>query len=184
MKAAIYLRTNRHDKSHVAISLDKQETHTRELASKHGLTVAFEHVYSDIDYPGDAPPSSWVFDDDDRVTTRPALSAMLTAIEDGAVQFVIVRKMERLGTASSILEGLRDCFLQHQVKIIATPENTGNSEDPIENFAIKILHPCIQYDTREEQERKTRLRARKIEEIERLKDKITRLEAEVAELQS
>ncbi len=181
MKAAIYIRTWRHDKGHHAFSLQRQEEQARELAGKHGLTIADEHVFSDIDHPGDAPPACWVFEDDER-QTRPALAALINAIENGRVKRVIVRKMERLGTAADTLTGLGELFRQHGVQIVATPETVSFNDDPTEAFAVSILAPCIRYDTDEELERKQRQKTKKIEEIQRLQDKIARLEAEIAEL--
>jgi len=181
MKAAIYIRTWRHDKGHHTFSLQRQEEQARELAGKHGLTIADAHVFSDIDYPGDAPPACWVFENDER-QTRPALAALVSAVENGSVKRVIVRKMERLGTSADTLTGLAELFRQHGVLIVATPETVSFNEDPTEAFAISILTPCIRYDTDEERERKLRLKAKKIEEIQRLHDKICRLESEIAEL--
>jgi len=137
--------------------------------------------FSDIDYPGDAPPACWVSEDDSR-QTRPALSALVQAVEEGLVKHVIVRKMERFGTAADTLNGLCTLFTRGGVLIVATPENVSFSEDPAEAFAISILRPCIRYDTDEERERKVRLKARNIEEIQRLQEKIARLETEIAEL--
>ncbi len=181
MKAAIYMRTWKHDKGHHAYSLRHQEEQARELASRHGLTVAYEHVFSDIDHPGDTLPACWVFEDDPR-PTRPALAALVNAVEAGQVKRVIVRKMERLGSAADTLTGLRDLFTRHEVLIVATPDNISFSDDPTEAFAISILRPCIRYDTEEERGRKLRQKARNIEEIQRLQDKIARLEADIAEL--
>ena len=174
------MRTWRHDKGHRAYSLQRQEQDARELAAKHGLTIAFEHVFSDLDHPGDAPPACWTFDD--HRESRPALAALITAVEDGLVKRVIVRKMERLATAADTLAGLLELFRRHQVLVVARPENVSFDDDPAEAFAISILRPCIRYDTDEESERKARLKARKIEEIQRLQDKIHRLEADIAEL--
>ena len=181
MQAAIYIRTSRQDKAHQAYTVQKQERHTRDLAFKHGLTVTFDHIFSDMDYTGDTPPACWVPSDHAGIT-RPALTALIHAIEQEQVQFVIVRKMDRLGTASDVLTNLLECFRYHHVSIVATPETGSMADDPSEAFAISILSPCIRYDTDAERERKSRLRMRKCEEIERLKDKIARLEAEIAEL--
>jgi len=181
MKAAIYMRTWRHDKGHHAFSLQRQEEQARDLARKHGLTIADQHVFSDIDYPGDTPPACWVFENDAR-QTRPALAALISAVENGIVKRVIVRKMERLGTAADTLSGLAELFRHNEVLIIATPETVSFNDDPTEAFAVSILRPCIRYDTDEESERKQRLKTKKIEESQRLQDKIGRLEAEIAEL--
>lgn len=181
MKAAIYIRTWKHDKGHHAFSLRSQEQQGRELAAKHGMTISNAHIFSDIDYPGDVPPSCWVFEDDER-DTRPALAALIHAIESDAIKRVIVRKMERFGTAADTLNGLAELFRQHDVLIIATPETVSFSDDPTEAFAVSMLKPYIRYDTDEERERKKVLKAKKVEEIQRLQDKIARLEAEIAEL--
>lgn len=182
MKAAIYIRTSKQDKAHNAYNLKKQEEHTRQLATRHGLRVAYEHVFCDLNYPGDAPPGCWSYYDDERVT-RPALSALIHAIEHDRIRYILVRRMDRLGTASDILTNLLHFFSQQQVEILATPESDDAADDPSETFAISILAPVIRYDTEEEQERKNKLRTRKVEEIERLKAKIIRLESEIKELE-
>ncbi len=183
MKAAIYMRTCKQDKAHHAYNLQKQEQHTRELARRHGLRVAFEHVFCDLDYAGDTPPDCWTQYDYQGIT-RPALSALIQAIDQGEIRYVIVRRMDRLATASETLTNLLLFFTQQQVQILATPETQNSTDDPAESFAVSILSPVIRYDTDEEQERKAKLRARKIEAIERLKDKIIRLEAEIKDLET
>ncbi len=180
MKACIYARTSRHDKGHHRFSIERQVEDARALAAKHGLTVADKHIFTDVDYEGDAPPSCWLFADDE--PARPALASLITAVEEGVVQRVIVRKMERLGTTSEILMGLLGLFKERDVHIIATPERVSLDEDPTEAFAVSVLQPCIQYDTDDERQRKARLKQKKIEEIDRLKSKIARLESEISEL--
>ncbi len=180
MKACIYARTSRHDKGHHRFSIERQVEDARVLAAKHGLTVAYEHVFTDVDYEGDTLPTSWIFSDGQ--TGRPALAALVEAVEEGLVERVIVRKMERLGTASEVLSGLLDLFKQYNIHIVATPETVSLDDDPTEAFAVSVLKPCIQYDTDDERERKARLKQKKIDEIDRLKFKIARLEAEIAEM--
>lgn len=181
MKAAIYIRTSQHDKAHHAYSLAKQETHTRELAVRHGLRVAFEHVFCDVNHAGDVPPACWASFDYTGFT-RPALTALIQAIEEQEIRYLIVRRMDRLGTSSDILTNLLHFLSAQGVQILATPESGDFANDPTEAFATSILAPIIRYDTEEEQERKNKLKARKIEEIERMKDKISRLEAEIKEI--
>jgi DNA invertase Pin-like site-specific DNA recombinase len=184
MKAAIYMRTSKKDKAHNAFTIARQEEHTRDLASKHGLQVAYEHVFSDLDYPGDAPPACWANSYYDGIT-RPALEALIHAVEnDPEIHYLIVRRMDRLGTSSEILTNLLHFLSQHEINIVATPENQDADLDPVESFAIDILKPILRYDTQEEVERKNKLRQRKVEEIERLKDKVHRLEAEIRELET
>jgi DNA invertase Pin-like site-specific DNA recombinase len=183
MQAAIYIRTCKQDKAHQAYNLAKQEQHTRELATRHGLRVAFEHVFCDLDYTGDAPPDCWARFDYDGIT-RPALTALIHAIEEGSIRYLIVRRMDRLGTTSEILTNLFHFFSQYGVQILTASEPGNTAHDPTEAFAVSILRSIICYDTEEERERKQKLRSRKIEEIERLRDKIRRLEAEIKELEA
>ncbi len=178
MKACIYARSSRRDKSHRAVSIERQVEDARALAHKHGLTVAYEHVFTDVDCEGHEPPSCWA---GDQTAGRAALAALVAAVEDGEVQRVIVRRMDRLGTDHGTLSALVSLFDAHDVNIVAEPE-PDLDENPAEQFAISVLRMRIQYDTDSERDRNSKIRARKIEEIERLRDKINRLEAEVAEL--
>ena len=180
MKACIYARTSRDAKGHHGFSIERQEEVARALAAKHGLTVAYEHVFTDTDYAGEVPPSCWAYGEEQE--GRPALSALITAIEEGLVKRVIVRRMDRLGTTSEVLSGLLALFTRHDVYVVATPETAALSEDPTEAFAISVLRPRIQYDTDDERSLKTQQKRKKVEEINRLKFKIARLEAEIAEL--
>ena len=180
MKACIYARTGRSDKGHRGFTIEKQKEHALQLAAKHGLTVEYGHIFTDSNYPGDTLPSCWTYSDEQE--GRPALSSMIIAIEEFGIKRVIVRRMERLGSSSEVLTALLEFFSIHDVYIIATPESSSAEVDPVEAFAAGILHPRIQYDTDSERERRTALKQKKVEEISRLKAKISRLEAEIAEL--
>ncbi len=155
-----------------------QTEETRALAHKHGLTVAYEHVFTDVDYEGHLPPVCWAADGE---PGRPALAAMITAIEAGEVGRVIVHSIDRLGTDYQTLQALHELFRAHRIRIIFEPDR-AMADNPTEAFAASILKPVIQYDTEVEEARKAKLRGRKLEELERLRQKIARLEAEVAEL--
>lgn len=180
MNACIYARTSRFDKGHQRFTIKRQEEAARALASKHGLRVAYEHLFTDIDFTGDTPPSCWVYSDEQ--AGRPALAALINAVENDQVKHVIVRKMERLGSTSEILTGLLQLFTEYDVYIIATPESVSLDDDPSEAFAVSILGPRIKYDTDSELERKAILKKKKVERITRLKSQIARLEAEIADL--
>ncbi len=180
MNACIYARTSRHDKGHHRFTIKRQEDDARALAAKHGLTVTYEHLFTDIDFGGDVPPSCWIYSDEQ--IGRPALASLIAAIENDQIKRVIVRKMERLGSTSEVLIGLLELFIQHDVYIVATPEAVSLDDDPSEAFAVSILRPRIQYDTDTERKRKTTLKKKKIEEISRLQSKIERLESEISEL--
>jgi DNA invertase Pin-like site-specific DNA recombinase len=178
--ACIYARTSSYDKGHQRFTIAHQEEETRVLAAKHGLTVAYEHVFTDIDYSGDILPSCWRYSDDQR--GRPALASLITAVKNNQIKYIIVRKMERLGSTSEVLLGLLNLFTEHDVYIVATPETISLDDDPSEAFAVSILGPRIKYDTDSERKRKTALKKKKADEIFRLQSKIARLESEIAEL--
>ena len=180
MKTCIYARTSCHDKVHHRFTIAHQEEEARALAAKHGLTIAYEYVFTDIDYSGDVLPSCWIYSDEQE--GRPALASLITAVENNQIKRIIVRKMERLGSTSEVLIGLLELFTKHNVYIVATPETISLDEDPSEAFAVSILGPRIQYDTDSERERKATLKNKKADEIFRLQSKIARLESEIAEL--
>jgi DNA invertase Pin-like site-specific DNA recombinase len=179
MKACIYARTCRSDKSHKQMSLDNQVELCRQLAREHNLTVEHRHVFTDIDLDGALPPSCWAREDE---PTRPALAALIVAVEDGEVSRVIVSRVERLSTSSEILNGLLGLCEHYDVNVVALPEQTVNSDDPAEQFAASLFLSRLQLDTETQREAKQQLKAKKREEIERLQQKITRLEAEISEL--
>ncbi len=177
-RACLYARTSSTDKRHRAVSLDHQVEETRALAHKHGLTVAYEHVFTDIDYEGHLPPTCWA---PDGAAGRPALAALITAVENGQVGRVIVHSIDRLGTDYQTLQALLELFQARGIRIILEPDR-AMVDNPAETFATQVLRQVIRVDTEAEQVHKAKLRARKLEELERLRQKIARLEAEVAEL--
>ncbi len=181
MRACIYARTCRKDKSHNRTSIDRQIEYSRELARKHNLLVESRHVFTDLDHEGSSPPTCWSGDDDD--ACRPALSALIDTLVNGVVTRVIVHRIERLGTTSELLLSLGELFGEHSVRVIVPPDEITNNEDPGAKFALSLLRPFIQFDTEPDRDRKEKLRAKKIEEINRIKEKLSRLEEEVSQLQ-
>jgi DNA invertase Pin-like site-specific DNA recombinase len=177
--SCIYVRTWNDDPAHQHLSYERQLRDARRLAEKHSLQVPDHHLFSDIDYPGHLPPTCWAGEADE---CRPALSALIEAIEAGAIDRIIVGRMERLATDAVVLQQLHDLLRQRGVHLISEPHPLAAEEDPAEAFAAELLADCIQYDTDAEREQKAKLRARKIDEIDRLKARVDRLEAEVAEL--
>jgi len=180
MRACIYSRTSSYDKGHLRFTIAHQEESARALAAKHGLTVAYEHVFTDIDYSGDILPSCWIYSDEQK--GRPALASLITAVKNNQIKYIIVRKMERLGSTSEVLIGLLNLFTEHDVYVVATPETISLNDDPSEAYAVSILRPRIKYDTDNERDRKATLKKKKADEISRLQSKIARLESEIAEL--
>ncbi len=180
MKACIYARTSSSDKSHNRTSLENQIVQARALAPLHNLTVEDEHVFTDINSDGTFPPTCWSGDDAEE--TRPALSALIEALEAREVTRVIVFRLDRLATCSEVLMALRELLDYLDARIVIAPERLEQAEDPSESFAASILRPCVVVDTEAERERKAQLRSRKREEIARLQAKVARLEDELAEL--
>ena len=135
----------------------------------------------DLDHDGSCPPSCWSGDNDD--ACRPALSALIDTLVNGVVTYVIVHRVERLGTTSELLLGLGELFREHDVRVIVPPDEITNNEDPGARFALSLLQPFIQFETAPDRERREKLKAKKVEEINRLKEKIARLEEEVSQLQ-
>jgi DNA invertase Pin-like site-specific DNA recombinase len=179
VKACIYARTSSVERSATTTTVENQIAFCRELARKHNLFVHDHHLFTDVEMVGSLPPQRWARSDE---TFRPALSLMLEAIEAREVSRVIVRRPETLGSSSEVLVNLLAFFTAYGVRVVIEPEPITPQSDPRAAFAASILRPCLQFDTEFDEERKAKVKARKREEIERLKDKIARLEAEVAEL--
>ncbi len=179
MGSCIYIRTYEHDSAHQQLSYERQLRDAQRLAQKHAMQIPDHHLFSDIDFPGHLPPACWASEHDE---CRPALSAMIEAIEAGAIDRILVSRMERLGTDAVILQEFSNLLERHGVRLVSEPHPLDADDDPAEAFAASILVRCIQYDTDAERAQKGKQRTRKIEEIDRLKARVSRLEGEVAEL--
>lgn len=181
MKACIYTRTSRAEKGVHTTSIPNQVEFCTELARRHNLAVRHDHIFSDAEIVGTAMPTCWASDDDEVV--RPGLSALVEAIEGGGIDRVLVRRPEKLGTSYDVLHALRTFFESHGVRVIIPPRDGSPSDaDPRATFAVQTLGPVIQFETALDEERRAKLRARKLEELERLRDRVARLEAEIAGL--
>jgi DNA invertase Pin-like site-specific DNA recombinase len=178
VKACVYARTSSVERGASTTTIENQIALCRDLARKHNLFIHDYHVFTDVEMLGTLPPQRWAKGDE---PFRPALSAMLDAVEAHEVSRVIVRRVEKLGTSSEVLVNLLAFFTANGVRVVIEPEPVTPQSDPRAAFAASILRPCLQFDTEFDEERKAKVRARKLEEIERLKDKIARLEAEIAE---
>jgi DNA invertase Pin-like site-specific DNA recombinase len=177
MNACIYARTSRQEKLHTTTKIEKQVAFCMELARSLNLTVQPEHVYTDVELTGDLLPACWANDGE---PARPALAAMIAAIEEQDIRYVIVRRLEKLGTTSAVLCSLLEFFNDTRVSVVCDRETIRNADEPSAQFAWSILKPRVVSETQAEREQRELERARKREEIERLKDKIARLEAELA----
>ena len=179
MHASIYARTYQKEKRHHTTSIPRQMEICQALASEHGLTVLDDHIYTDSEYPGHLPPTCWANGDEEG---RPALSAMIAAIESGEINRVIVRRLEKLASASETLVLLLELFTRYDVYVIAPPEVAKSDAEPVARFAYSLLEPRVQLETDASRERRERQIAKKREEITRLQSKIKRIEAEIASI--
>ncbi|OVE73956.1 hypothetical protein BVX94_02185 [bacterium B17] len=179
MNACIYARTSRIEKGENITSIPNQLDFCKALAQRHNLNVLEFNIYTDVEIQGSFMPSCWAGDDEE---VRPALSAMIEAIEREEVSRVIVRRMEKLGTSSDVLIRLLELFKQYDIKVITETQTNNYDADPRGEFATSILRPVIQFDTEAEEEKKSKIKAKKLEELERLKAKVARLEAEISEM--
>ena len=180
MTACIYARTCYAERRFTTTEIPNQVAYARDLARDHGLNVPDTFVFTDHDLAGGLLPDCW--ESDASKETRPALSAMIDAIQAGAVTHVIVRRPEKLGNSSWILENLRELFETFSVCVILGQDVLCDDDNPGGRFALSILRPCLQVGTAADQEKIEKQRTRKREEIERLHKRIDRLEAELAQL--
>lgn len=180
MKACIYARTSTEERGSNITHIERQVEACRQLAAEHDLRVPAELVFTDVQMEGDLPPVMWVFGDG--VGGRPALSSMMEAIEREGVTRVVVYRLEKLATSSQVLADLRDYFLDHDVRVVVARDKVEKSDDPRAGFAAKILRPVIQMDSDAEIERRKSIRTKKLEEIDRLRGRIHRLEQDISEL--
>jgi hypothetical protein len=152
----------------------------RELAHRHNVIVEVRHVFTDRDHEGVWPPTCWAAPESTEV--RPALSALIEAVETGLVKCILVHRLERLACSSALLTQLRELLDARDARIVVAADAAALAADPVERFALSILQPRVVCDDAVGRQRKAALRSEKHEEISRLQDKILRLEAEIAEL--
>ena len=180
MNACVYARTSRAERGPHTTTIANQIEFCLALAHRHNLTVRHAHIFSDPETLGSVPPTCWATEADEQ--TRPALSALIEAVSSGEVQRVLLRRIEKLGTAYDHLHRLLQLFQEKGVRVIVDSETVALGADPRARFAAQILAPCIQYDTEVEMARKARQKAEKLEELARLRGRVARLEAEVQAL--
>jgi DNA invertase Pin-like site-specific DNA recombinase len=179
MKACIYARTCREERQHQTTSLPNQIAFCRSLAAEHNLGVEEEHIFTDAEKRGDLPPTCWAPEGAD---SRPALSALVSALENGEVTHVIVRRLEKLGTGSEVLGLLLDLLTRCDARVVTAPEALAPDQDERARFALSILRPRVQAESAYDIERRARRRQAKAEEAQRMRARLARLEAEIAEL--
>lgn len=176
MAGCIYARTSRIEKAHDTTKIEHQLKFCRELAARRNIHIDPAMIFTDVEMTGDLLPTRWAPQAEE---ARPALSALIEAIEDRRIQFVLVRRPDVLGTSSEILSLLLECFQAYGVKLIADREMLPQGDLTAE-FAYQILKPTVLFDSDADQERKRKHRERLEGEIARLQNRIIRLQNEIA----
>jgi len=179
IKASIYARSCREEKSPALPSIENQVSFCQSLAIRHSVAVQPAHIFADHWASGTSLPSCWTAGSG---PARPALSALIEAIESDGIGRVIIQRPQVLGTSSEVLTNLLSFFAATDVWIIAEPDPASFADEPAAAFPSSLLRQRVLYDTDEERERKSAARRKKAEEITRLKLKIARLEAEISQL--
>lgn len=181
MGTAIYARTCTAEKLHHTTAIKNQIAYCRDVAAAHNLHVTDALIFTDVEEPGDTWPHCWEWSHTEQ--TRPALSALIEAIEAGGVDSLLVHRLDVLGTSSQILGALTNLLIQKDIPIILNPEQIiPPDDDPAEKFALAMMRRCVQVDSLEERRRIAERRTQKLREIDRLQAKIHRLEQEIANL--
>lgn len=179
MHACIYARTSKQEKRHTTTKIERQVEFCLELARRRNLAVDPEHIFTDVEMTGDLPPSCWV---DDNRPSRPALAALIGTIETHRISVVLVRRVEKLGTTSDVLGELVAFLEQRNVMVIASREVAVDPTDATVGFVINLLGSRLHLVDDELGDTRERLKARKLEEAVRLRAKLARLEAEIADM--
>jgi DNA invertase Pin-like site-specific DNA recombinase len=176
MNACIYARTCRREKQHNTVKIEHQVEAARAIALRHNALIEPEHIFMDIERSGALMPTCWTAEG---AESRTALSVMIEALQSGEFSAVIVHQVDALGTSSEVLTALADLFKSCGAQLLASPEQLARTDDPTAAFALSILRPCIRVETEVEQEKLALQKARKLEEIQRLKARLARLESEL-----
>jgi DNA invertase Pin-like site-specific DNA recombinase len=166
---------SRKDRLRHRLSAERQVERCREMAEAQHLLVESRHVFLDADHDGEWPPSCWAAEGSEGL--RPALGALVEAVEAGLVARVVVHHPERLGTSSDVLTALADLFAARQVKVVTGPKALAGAGDESERFAAETLRDSLQCGAADDRERRKAVR---LEELERLRAKMHRLEREIA----
>ncbi len=118
---AIYLRKSRNDDPHDTIeqTLSRHESILYDLANRMQITINKDHVYKEV-VSGES------------IAARPEMQRLLTDIEKGIYEGVLVVEVERLARGNSIDQGIISQAFQYSKTKIITP--------------LKVIDPSNEYD--------------------------------------
>lgn len=133
----IYIRVSTFDQAINGTSLETQEAALRkwvELESDKWWVLASNGVYIDDGYSG----AKWREE-------RPAYNRLLTDIERGNINVVLVYKLDRLARSSKIIEDALLTFADYNVKFFSKDDGINNANET-SKFLISIMGALAQME--------------------------------------
>lgn len=127
VRAAIYLRVSGDEQAAKGYGLDVQRARCTAYAQAHGWVIADHHVYTDAAISGTAP-----------VSKRPALAALLAAIDAGEVNAVVVYALDRLGRKLKLVLELVDQIAKAGA-FFASVTQQLNTAGPYGTFILHVM---------------------------------------------
>ena len=135
LRCAVYTRTSREGETDPAFSSINahQEACYAYIASRHHLSwLPVSVSYDDPGFSGGT-------------LGRPALQQMLTDIEAGRVDLVVVYKLDRLSRGMAHFARLMEMFERHHVTLVSVTQHL-NSQDAAGRLAINALMTFAQFE--------------------------------------
>ncbi len=124
-KTAIYARISRSDDYEHHSSIDNQIGGITDYCNKHGFTIT--KIYKDLNISGST-------------MERPAFMEMMTDMENGVIDTIIVKDLSRFGRSYlDVGSYLEETFLIHNIRFIAIDDNYDNKGQMDEFAAFKNI---------------------------------------------
>lgn len=124
-KTAIYARISRSDDHAHHSSIDNQIRGITDYCNKHGFTIT--KIYKDLNISGST-------------MERPAFMEMMTDMENGLIDTIIVKDLSRFGRSYlEVGSYLEETFLIHNIRFIAIDDNYDNKGQMDEFAAFKNI---------------------------------------------
>jgi site-specific DNA recombinase len=133
-RAAIYLRVSTEEQATAGYGLDVQRDRCLAMATVKGWQVEPIHIYADEGLSGTKD-----------ATGRPALAALLAAVEIGNVDAVIVLSFDRLGRKTRIVLDLVDRLSASGCQLVSCKESLDTST-PAGSFVLTIFAALAQLE--------------------------------------
>ena len=138
-KALLYIRVSTQEQAKEGYSIGEQEERLKAYCKAHGWKVA--RIFTDGGYSGGN-------------TRRPALTELISAVENHQADTVLVYKLDRLSRSQKDTLTLIDLFLQNNCDFVSMTENFDTSS-PFGRAMIGILSVFAQLEREQIKERMT-----------------------------